>query len=197
MKQASTLDDDMTTAERVVYTFTRMSAKNKGQGTRTKGVLVLDHNVGGLAPALEDAGFSVIIVPAKADDHEEIKPVWLQGRILVTRNASDFKDPNEIRTYNYGIIALEGIKFIDTAPTLAQNLTARIIVQGYRKYRLTQAKTKFMLEAKAIKGGKPTTRRDVFVDFAPETRKQPRPKSAADETTSNREDVIVYKFRRF
>lgn len=118
------------------------------RGIRTgmaRGFLIIDENVDSLAPSLKEANFHVR-VPKKTMSDDEIKEDLLGNRVLVTKNTKDFIDDAPV--YDYGIIALEGLKFIDPSPTYKTNTTARIISQAYRDFELHAERSGFVLYLK-------------------------------------------------
>lgn len=108
-----------------------------------RGVLVLDENVLGLAPALMEANIKVVKIPAGVKDAEIIQN-YLYHRIIVTKNAKDFLE--EAPVHEFGIISLEGLKFLDSSPSFSVNKTARLISQAISEYGLWTKGAKFLLE---------------------------------------------------
>lgn len=113
-----THDPDKAVA-RVLAVFKRASNVHYSMA---RAVFVVDENVDFLGPSLKEANFRVF-VPHKGMTDPQIKEELLAHRIIVTRNTKDFIDDAPI--YDYGIIGLEGLPFVDSAPKLANNTTAR------------------------------------------------------------------------
>lgn len=71
--------------------------------------ILLDENLHGLERSLEDDGFKVVMFGQGMPD-EELKQK-ARGWAILTRNSQDFVD-DAVR-YDYDVIGIEGIKFID------------------------------------------------------------------------------------
>jgi len=107
---------------------------------RSKLTLVLDENVYQLEAAFKDCGYKTIVFPKGTDD-EKIKELS-EGWILVTKNSKDFiKDA--VR-YDYDIIALEHLKFIDDQPS-RKNKTIELIADAIYESGLSWRKGNFLL----------------------------------------------------
>lgn len=115
-----------------------------------RSTIVVDENIdGGLREALKGANFRVISVKKGTLDPEIMETV-LSHRILITKNTKDFKDFAPV--YDFGIIALEHLPFIDNAKEYAKNSTAKLISAAISKHRLISVATGFILWLKP-KGG--------------------------------------------
>jgi len=110
-----------------------------------RGFLIVDENVSFLEKPLEEANFHVG-TPGKGLDDAKIKKLLLGKRIIVTKNTKDFLDDAPV--YDYGIIGLEALPFIDSSPSYAQNTTAKLISKAYREFELHSEKTGFLLMLK-------------------------------------------------
>lgn len=108
-----------------------------------RGFLIVDENVSFLEKPLEEANFHVD-TPDKGWEDPKIKKRLLGNRIIVTRNTKDFIDDAPV--YDYGIIGLEGLPFIDSSPTYAQNATAKLISKVYREFKLHSERSGFILK---------------------------------------------------
>lgn len=108
----------------------------------SRGVLVVDENIEALAAALREANIRVI-TPRKGTLDAQIKTELLPGRILVTKNTKDFKD--EASSYEYGIISLDKLKFIDTEKSPAKNSTVALISKAIIKHNLWAKRHGFLL----------------------------------------------------
>jgi hypothetical protein len=75
-----------------------------------RGIVVLDENVSGMESELNNRNIKVIPIPKGTDD-EIIKKHYLPGRIIITANSRHFV--GDASSYEYGIIALDKIKFKD------------------------------------------------------------------------------------
>src|SRR5271165_4466422 len=71
--------------------------------------IMLDENLRVLEPVLEDDGFKVI-VPHQGLKDEALK-AKARGWAILTKNSKDFVD--DAVSYDYDVIAVEDIKFID------------------------------------------------------------------------------------
>jgi hypothetical protein len=108
-----------------------------------RSTIVMDENLdGGLKEALKGANFRVISV-RKGTLDQEIMETILGHRILITKNTKDFKDFAPV--YDFGIVALEKLPFIDNAKEYAKNSTARMISNAISKHRLISLSTGFVL----------------------------------------------------
>lgn len=107
-----------------------------------RAVLVVDENVKSLAPALREANFR-IVVPPEAMSDEDIKASMMSHRILVTKNTKDFLKDAPI--FEYGIISLEALKFIDSDMTYKKNSTARMISEAISEFNLVSERGGFVL----------------------------------------------------
>jgi hypothetical protein len=88
-----------------------------------RGILVLDENLLSLKQALEEYNIRIIpVISGKSDQY--IKEHSLPGRIFITNNAKDFKE--DARSFEYGIISTENIKFKDPK-SLAEKIHNEII----------------------------------------------------------------------
>ena len=107
-----------------------------------RGFLVVDENVAFLESALEQANFHVD-TPDKGLSDAKIKKRMLGKRVLVTKNTKDFL--GDAPVYDYGIIGLEALPFIDPAASYAQNTTAQLISEAYREFELHSERSGFVL----------------------------------------------------
>ena len=107
-----------------------------------RGFLVVDENVSFLEHPLEQANFHVD-TPDKGLSDAKIKKRMLGNRVLVTKNTKDFLDDAPV--YDYGIIGLEALSFVDPAPKYEQNKTAQMISSAYREFELHSERSGFVL----------------------------------------------------
>jgi len=75
-----------------------------------RGIVVLDENVSGMEAELNNRNIRVVPIPKGTDD-DIIKKHYLPGRTLITANSAHFVD--DASSYEYGIIALDKVKFKD------------------------------------------------------------------------------------
>jgi hypothetical protein len=108
----------------------------------SRGLLVLDENVQVLVGPLRAANIRVIVPRAGMDD-SEIKTELLPGRILVTKNAKDFV--YDASSYEYGIISLDKLRFIDPNPDPAKNKTVALISRALIDQELWHKRHGFIL----------------------------------------------------
>lgn len=118
------------------------SADSSTKVGMARGFLVVDENVAFLENPLSQANFHVV-TPTKGLEDADIKKRLLGKRILITRNTKDFLD--DAPTYDYGIIGLEALPFVDHAPTYAGNETAKLIAKAYGTYELHAERSGFVL----------------------------------------------------
>lgn len=104
--------------------------------------IVLDENLQGLAPALNEK-FTVTAVPSGMKD-DQIKDTYLyqSGQVIITRNTKDFVE--DASAYEYGVVSLEALRFIDPAPSFAKNGTAQLIHKAFRDHRLDLIRRAFL-----------------------------------------------------
>ncbi|MGO9259243.1 MAG: hypothetical protein ACLQU1_23460 [Bryobacteraceae bacterium] len=103
--------------------------------------ILLDENLRGLEPGLEDDGFKVI-VPSQGLKDEALKRK-ARGWAILTRNSRDFVD--EAVRYDYDVIGIEDIKFVDDKADRT-NDTVRKISGAVRRSQLGTRKGNFWLK---------------------------------------------------
>ncbi|MBI2372375.1 MAG: hypothetical protein HYV07_00110 [Deltaproteobacteria bacterium] len=106
-----------------------------------RGTVVLDENASMLEAALRSQNIRVIRPRAGATD-DQIKEEILPNRIIITRNSKDFV--RDASSYDYGIIALEGLRFLDPEPTRA-NRTVRLISDALQDHGLWARRHGFLV----------------------------------------------------
>ena len=105
----------------------------------TRGVVVLDKDLWALESALKDANIHVI----------RLRPGWtkeqlLSHRIVVTQNPDRFF--YDAAVYDFGVIALNKLKHIDSDPSYKKNKTVRLLSRAMSRYKLWAKGAKFLLE---------------------------------------------------
>jgi hypothetical protein len=108
-----------------------------------RGVVVLDENLVGLESALREANIQVVKSSAGLSDYQN-KEQFLSHRILITKKALDFIDDAPV--YEYGVVALDKLAFIDPAQEYSKNKTVQLISKALSKYGLWAKGAKFLLE---------------------------------------------------
>jgi hypothetical protein len=105
--------------------------------------IILDENLRGLEPGLEDDGFKVVL-PAQGlgDDPLKVK-AKARGWAILTKNSQDFVE-DAVR-YDYDVIGIEDIKFIDSQSDRT-NETVRKISNAVRRSKLATTKGNFWLK---------------------------------------------------
>ena len=111
-----------------------------------RGIVVLDENVSGMEPELNNRNIRVIPIPKGTDD-EVIKKHYLPGRIIITSNSCHFVD--DASSYEYGIIALDKIKFKDF------KFLASIVSNAFIREDLWSKAHGFIIELDDRGNGKP------------------------------------------
>ena len=109
-----------------------------------RGVIVLDENLLELESALSKLNMHVVTPEAGMADHKIAKKL-LGGRILITKNSKDFLKLAPI--YDFGIIALENLKYIDPSEDQS-NVTANLISDIMMEANLWSKRTAFILSVK-------------------------------------------------
>ncbi len=105
--------------------------------------ILLDENLRNLKAALEDDGFKVVVPqPGLADS--ELKSM-ARGWAILTRNSQDFIE-DAVR-YDYDIIAMEDVRFIDDKPDRT-NDTVRKISGAVRRSQLARTRGNFLLRVR-------------------------------------------------
>jgi hypothetical protein len=104
---------------------------------------MLDENLRVLETALDDDGFKVVVPPRGLSD-SELKRM-AKGWAIVTRNSRDFID-DSVR-YDYDVIAIEDIKFIDDKPDRT-NDTVRKISGAVRRSQIGRIRGNFLLKVR-------------------------------------------------
>jgi len=102
----------------------RLAKQIVSRRAMARGVVVLDENLFGLEPALRGRNI-VVVKPASGMSDDLIKEQLLSHRIFITKNPADFIDDAPV--YEYGIIALDKLSFIDTIPDSKKNRTVQLI----------------------------------------------------------------------
>lgn len=109
-----------------------------------RGVVVLDENLLELEDALSKLNMHVITPEPRMTDHAIAKKL-LGGRILITKNSKDFIKLAPV--YDYGIIALEKLKYIDASKD-QDNKTANLISDIMIEARVWSRRSAFILTVK-------------------------------------------------
>src|SRR5437764_2382004 len=104
--------------------------------------IMLDENLRGLEAALEDDGFKVVLPPQGLKDDPLKLKAKARGWAILTKNSQDFVD-DAVR-YDYDVIGMEDIKFIDSKPDRS-NETVRKISNAVRRSKLATSKGNFWL----------------------------------------------------
>jgi hypothetical protein len=105
--------------------------------------ILLDENLRGLETALEDDGFKVVMpLPGLKDEELRRKA---RGWVILTQNSKDFVD--DAPRFDYDVIGVEDIKFIDNDPT-RKNQTVRKISNAVRRSQLGSRRGTFLLTIK-------------------------------------------------
>ncbi len=107
----------MGTVEETVDKVVDQFKKSVDVTAMSRGLLVVDENVQFLANALQAANIKVLI-PRSGMLDDLIKTELLSNRILVTRNTKGFI--YDASSYEYGIISLDKLKYIDHEPRTQQ-----------------------------------------------------------------------------
>lgn len=110
-----------------------------------RGTLVVDENVTELAGPLGMMNIHIIKPSPRLPDDEIISQI-LPNRIIVTKNSKDFI--KWASSYDYGIIALENLKFIDPEPISSKNKTVTIISEVIVEYDLWSKRHGFIINLK-------------------------------------------------
>jgi hypothetical protein len=107
---------------------------------RSKVTILLDENLLELKDGLRDAGFKVLTLKQGMSD-EDIGEL-AEGHAILTKNTKDFI--GNAKAFDYDIISVEKIKFIDTAKT-KKNLTVQKIVKAVRESQFYVLRGNFLL----------------------------------------------------
>jgi hypothetical protein len=105
--------------------------------------LLVDENLSVLVPAFKDAGFRVLTPPQGMLD-DDVKEM-AEGTLIITKNSKDFID--DAVSFDYDVVGVEGIKFIDTEKS-KKNQTTRKIVSAIAKSRIWNLIGYYFLEVK-------------------------------------------------
>lgn len=123
--------------------ISRVAERIISRATLARGVVVLDNGLFGLESALKEANILVVkLHPGISDD--AIKEQLLPHRIIVTNNPADFVDDAPV--HEFGVIALDQLAFIDSAPSFKENRTVRLLSRAMSQYHLWEKGAKFLLE---------------------------------------------------
>ena len=107
-----------------------------------RGTLVVDECVQELVPPLSASNIHVI-TPHTREKDEEIIERLLPNRILVTKNPDDFR--RHASSYDFGIIDVSKLRFIDPDPSPTKNKTVRAISDAIIKHSLWSVRHGFIL----------------------------------------------------
>jgi hypothetical protein len=105
--------------------------------------IMLDENLRGLEPGLEDDGFKVVLPPQGLKDDPLKLRAKARGWAILTKNSRDFVD-DAVR-YDYDVIGIEDIKFIDNQADRT-NETVRKISDAVRRSKLATTRGNFLLK---------------------------------------------------
>ena len=119
--------------------FNRQQDQRRPVLGMARGTVVVDENARELIPALKLANLHVFTPPPGMKD-EDLAPL-VAGRILITKNPRDFIEHAPV--YDFGIIALDKLKFVDPSPDLATNQTVRLINKALSQLSLFSRRTCF------------------------------------------------------
>jgi hypothetical protein len=98
----------------------------------SRGIVMLDENVLALETALQASNLRVL-KPRPGEPDEHIKE-RLAKNIIITKNAKDFV--GDASMYEYGIISLDKLKFIDPEPSPKKNKTVTLINAALKDFKL-------------------------------------------------------------
>lgn len=108
-----------------------------------RGGLIVDENVAFLERPLKEQNFHAA-TPPKGMSDDDIKKKMLFNRVLITKNEKDFEDDAPV--YDYGLISLKDLPFID--PAQENNQTAKMISKAWKDFDLHAEKARFKLTLK-------------------------------------------------
>lgn len=114
--------------------------KIEASARRSKLTILLDENIECLQLGLEAAGFKVILIEKGWSD-EKIKKI-AEGTAILTKNSKDFV--KDAVVYDYDIISIENIKFVDTLPE-RKNKTVEKIETAIRASKFYNYRGNFKL----------------------------------------------------
>ena len=107
-----------------------------------RGTLVVDECVPELVSPLSASNIHVV-TPHTLEKDEEIIERLLPNRILVTKNPDDFR--RHASSYDFGIIDVSKLRFIDPDPSPTKNKTVRAISDAIIKHSLWSVRHGFIL----------------------------------------------------
>jgi hypothetical protein len=110
-----------------------------------RGTVILDENVQSLSDGLRFINVRVI-VPKSGTQDDFIIQELLPNRIIITNNSKDFID--YASSYDFGIVSLEGLSFIDSESNPKKNVTIKLISKAFIEYELWSKRHGFILELK-------------------------------------------------
>jgi len=125
--------------QRVLARFKSAATDKSGMARAT---LVVDENVAFLVAPLKEANFRVL-TPTKGLLDPDIKETLLSHRILVTKNTKDFL--SDAPVFDYGIIGLEALPFLDPSAAYKDNQTAKMISKAISDLNLVSLKSGFVV----------------------------------------------------
>jgi hypothetical protein len=103
--------------------------------------VMLDENLRVLEAALDDDGFKVVVTPQGLKD--DVLKRQAKGWAILTRNSTDFVD--DAVHYDYDVIGVEDIKFIDDRPDRT-NQTVQKISKAVWRSQIGRIRGNFLLK---------------------------------------------------
>lgn len=125
------MEDDKGSPERVVQRF-----------AMARGTVVVDENVQNLADILRKINIRCIVPSASTPDTKIITEL-LPNRIFITRNTKHFK--LSASSYDFGIISLADLNFLDDNPDPTQNKTVQLISRAFIEHSLWSKRHGFIV----------------------------------------------------
>jgi hypothetical protein len=108
-----------------------------------RGTVVVDENVQFLASMLRAVNIRTIVPKSSMDDADIVEQL-LANRMIITRNSKDFVD--KASSYDFGILSLDGLSFIDSEPNPAKNKTVQLISKALIDFGLWSKRHGFLIE---------------------------------------------------
>lgn len=107
-----------------------------------RGILVIDENVSTLVEPLSKLNIRILEPPKGMSDADIMKYI-IANRTIVTKNSKDFVD--WASSYDFGIIALDNLSFIDSEPDETLNKTVKMISNAISKYSVWSKRHGFII----------------------------------------------------
>lgn len=134
------MDDLQQAADDLEILIERMGWRDRRASWKPR--LVVDENLQMLVAPLRAKGYKVD-VPTPGMSDEDIQEKILPHKVLITRNTKDFA--TDAAYFEYSILALENLHYIDSDPNPDKNQTVRLILKAMQAHSVPAQNRSFIL----------------------------------------------------